>query len=585
MTLSDDTLVQRTRAGDGEAFTTLWARHSDAAYWAASAIPGNHEPDDVVQESFTRLLEGLQDTESDPITGPFRQYLYVVIRQVIESSDSNSYIPIPFQPQLFAPDDLDASIADRALISVAYESLSKEWKTILWYTEVEQLTAAEISPFLGISPNAVSALAYRAREGLRSAWLQAHIQSTSISSECENVVGLLGLYVRGSLGPRKSSKIQAHIRACESCEALLEEINSVARSLRANALFAVFGVLGLASTGNSTVSSLVGAAASGAPGAVAGIGGTAKSIAAAVSAPTLLTSSGFTAGVVGVSITGLAASVVLGVSFMTSDSTTTTPSALATSTELSASQTPQTSASESDSAAHQIARGFFGQSARHIANSSDLFKPEQGLNLAEGTTHSAIPSVPTPDAKPLGISAFGKETSATNGKDPSPSSEPKSPSTSDTTDPQKPSNASGSVAKPQKTSPSSNEGSQDQGPSDSQSSAPGGPSSAPSQSAGVPVPPVESLVAGFVVERVNSTASGPPYFSGSGAPNVDLIVVDEFGTTVGSVRTGADSNWGLRVSDSYSEHGKTSMKYRFYIVDSAGARAFASSLLIENLSS
>ena len=42
---------------------------------------------------------------------------------------------------------------------------------VLWHTEVEGQRPAEVAPLLGMSPNSVSALAYRAREGLRQAFV------------------------------------------------------------------------------------------------------------------------------------------------------------------------------------------------------------------------------------------------------------------------------------------------------------------------------------------------------------------------------------------------------------------------------
>ena len=45
---------------------------------------------------------------------------------------------------------------------------------VLWHLEVENQKPADIAPLLGMSANSVSALAYRAREGLRQAYLNMH---------------------------------------------------------------------------------------------------------------------------------------------------------------------------------------------------------------------------------------------------------------------------------------------------------------------------------------------------------------------------------------------------------------------------
>ena len=60
-----------------------------------------------------------------------------------------------------------------AFATAALAALPQRWQRVLWHTEVEGLSAAEIAPLLGLAPNAVAALAYRAREGLRQAYQRA----------------------------------------------------------------------------------------------------------------------------------------------------------------------------------------------------------------------------------------------------------------------------------------------------------------------------------------------------------------------------------------------------------------------------
>ena len=58
----------------------------------------------------------------------------------------------------------------------AFQSLPERWQLVLWHLEVEGQKPADIAPLLGISANSVSALAYRAREGLRQAFVSMHAQ-------------------------------------------------------------------------------------------------------------------------------------------------------------------------------------------------------------------------------------------------------------------------------------------------------------------------------------------------------------------------------------------------------------------------
>ena len=71
---------------------------------------------------------------------------------------------------------------------------------VLWHLEVENQKPADIAPLLGMSANSVSALAYRAREGLRQAFLNMHTGDL-LSDACRETNDLLGGYVRHAACP------------------------------------------------------------------------------------------------------------------------------------------------------------------------------------------------------------------------------------------------------------------------------------------------------------------------------------------------------------------------------------------------
>ena len=64
---------------------------------------------------------------------------------------------------------------ENSAAAAAFASLPERWQLVLWHTEVEGQKPAEVGELLGMSANSVSALAYRAREGLRQAFLNSHI--------------------------------------------------------------------------------------------------------------------------------------------------------------------------------------------------------------------------------------------------------------------------------------------------------------------------------------------------------------------------------------------------------------------------
>jgi anti-sigma factor RsiW len=83
---------------------------------------------------------------------------------------------------------------------------------------------------LGLTPNGVSALAYRAREGLRQAYLQEYLAEPA-EEGCRRAAGKLGAWIRGGLGKRENARVEAHLSECGQCRALAAELTGVNASL------------------------------------------------------------------------------------------------------------------------------------------------------------------------------------------------------------------------------------------------------------------------------------------------------------------------------------------------------------------
>ena len=103
---------------------------------------------------------------------------------------------------------------------------------MLWHLEVEGQKPADVAPLLGLSANSVSALAYRAREGLRQAYLQMHMADTA-DEECRWVTERLGAHVRKGLSRRDAQKVDQHLEECPRCAAVYLELTEVNSNLSA----------------------------------------------------------------------------------------------------------------------------------------------------------------------------------------------------------------------------------------------------------------------------------------------------------------------------------------------------------------
>jgi RNA polymerase sigma factor (sigma-70 family) len=243
--LSDAHLVELLRGGDERAYAALWSRHYPAARKAARAVTSSHDPEDLAQEAFTRIFAAIKNGKGP--TDNFRAYLYATLRSVSMawSAKLEPTVDLSTQENLLITDSDIASLTeDKRLTLSAFRNLPEDWRTVLWYSEIEGMTPAEIAPIMGLNPRAVSALAFRAREGLRDSWLQAHIPTTSQanSEECQWTEQHIASYARGSITTRRKTRIENHLKRCNDCSLLLAELQGVSQSLRGILLPLVLGV-------------------------------------------------------------------------------------------------------------------------------------------------------------------------------------------------------------------------------------------------------------------------------------------------------------------------------------------------------
>ncbi|QJA00145.1 sigma-70 family RNA polymerase sigma factor [Leifsonia sp. PS1209] len=172
--LGDDLLIALVRAGEcqaTEAFAELWKRHLPAALAAARRITLSYEAADLASEAFARVLVSLQAGRGPDLS--FRAYLIVTMRNVAAGWARHAA-----RLTLQEYDDLDdlpqtstgLDRLDRLAGFEAFRSLPERWRKALWYSEVEDLSPAELGEVFGISSSAAAMLAFRARQGLRKAW-------------------------------------------------------------------------------------------------------------------------------------------------------------------------------------------------------------------------------------------------------------------------------------------------------------------------------------------------------------------------------------------------------------------------------
>ncbi|WP_447005048.1 sigma-70 family RNA polymerase sigma factor [Saccharothrix isguenensis] len=234
----DRELLARLRAGDDGAFGELFTRHADAVRrFALRHVREHAEADDLTAEAFFRVLQAIR--RGNGPTEHVRTYLLTVARRVAwEWSGRRRDVPVEDEElsrRVEPFPDVTANRPEHTLISRAFTSLPERWRTVLWQVEVEGERPAAVAPNFGLSPNAMAALARRAREGLRAAYLQAHLAEDAGPRACSSVVAKLGAYTAGGSQGGEQKRIRKHLQTCASCNALHAELAEVCSTLRAHA--------------------------------------------------------------------------------------------------------------------------------------------------------------------------------------------------------------------------------------------------------------------------------------------------------------------------------------------------------------
>ncbi|CRK60799.1 putative membrane protein [Alloactinosynnema sp. L-07] len=244
----DLALLLKLRNGEDAAFGELFSRHSDAVRRLALGLAADRaEADDLTAEAFFRVLQAIR-RGAGPVDN-VRGYLLIVARRVAwEWNGRRRDVPVSDEElnhRVGADPDRSGQSTERNLITRAFTSLPERWRSVLWEVEVEGARPAVVAGNFGLSPNATAALARRARQGLRAAYLQAHLSIDRGSTGCRSVLEKLGAYTAGTIKGVERRKVRVHIATCASCSAMVDELQDVCSGLRAHAAFLAAPVAGV----------------------------------------------------------------------------------------------------------------------------------------------------------------------------------------------------------------------------------------------------------------------------------------------------------------------------------------------------
>ncbi|MFD3547268.1 sigma-70 family RNA polymerase sigma factor [Streptomyces sp. NPDC058655] len=298
---SDADLILRMRGGDDGAYEELFRRHADSVRrYARTCCRDGHTADDLTAEVFARTLEAVRGG-----AGPdqsVRAYLLTTVRRVAATwtktarreqlvedfavfaeqacagAEGSGIAGLSGDVTLERGADVRAMHeAEQSMAMQAFRSLPERWQAVLWHTTVEEASPSAVAPLFGLSANATAVLAGRAREGLKQAYLQAHVSAAlGEGGDCARYADRLGAYARGGLRTRAERGLRKHLEECAKCRLAAGELKDVNAGIPALLPVAVIGWFAAGYAAKTAGVVAGGAVAAGGAGAAAAaVGGSA----------------------------------------------------------------------------------------------------------------------------------------------------------------------------------------------------------------------------------------------------------------------------------------------------------------------
>jgi len=204
VTITDEEVIGRVRAGEDALFEILMRRHNRRVYRVARAILGSDtEAEDVMQEAYVRAYTHLDQFES---RAKFSTWLTrIAVHEALararrserfESLDGVD-LEIEVRPGLVStPRSPEEQLFGRQLqdlLEAAIDALPLAYRLVFVMREIEELSTSETAEALGVTEEVIKTRLHRAR-GMLQRDLYSRVGSTAPSvfkfhlSRCDRVV-------------------------------------------------------------------------------------------------------------------------------------------------------------------------------------------------------------------------------------------------------------------------------------------------------------------------------------------------------------------------------------------------------------
>lgn len=172
----EESLVQRAKNNDQEAFAQLYEEHFDKIYrYLALRIGNEMEAEDMTQQVFLNALQSISSFRWKGV--PFSAWLYrIAHNQAVDHLRKNKKrSTVPLDESLASSGDSPPSAAERKMdieqLLVATRRLTEAQREVISLRFTSELSIAQVAGIMGKSEGAVKALQHSAIVALRRTML------------------------------------------------------------------------------------------------------------------------------------------------------------------------------------------------------------------------------------------------------------------------------------------------------------------------------------------------------------------------------------------------------------------------------
>jgi hypothetical protein len=130
----------------------------------------------------------------------------------------------PRQDRFLDPHQLVVDAGDGDVARRCLSLLPEEWRTTLWLSAAEGMTAGDVASIVGIEPDVVSVVSSLCWKALRTACLDAY-QRAEAPAACRPTVDRLRLYLQDGLELIERAIVDIHCESCGICAIRRRELS------------------------------------------------------------------------------------------------------------------------------------------------------------------------------------------------------------------------------------------------------------------------------------------------------------------------------------------------------------------------